>query len=218
MPATPRCWSPEWPGWWRAPVSWGAALPLAVVFIAPAQSAVPWICGMSLVFLGGLGGYCSHGRWDRCSERWFNTGEVFLVDVQAFIHVVGTQCRNLIQPAIASAAKQVQPENNQRQTNIRGTNPTPLLQRPRSWPQTMPWPEQGRFYRRGCHQGDRACRRTLSRQQYTNLTAQSVLASSVAVIALVSISGVAANSAAGRLRWTVAIAFSIGALAVIRTL
>ncbi|WP_223487015.1 VIT family protein [Pseudomonas sp. A-RE-19] len=33
----------------------GAALPLAVVFIAPTQSAVPWICGMSLVFLGSLG-------------------------------------------------------------------------------------------------------------------------------------------------------------------
>lgn len=33
----------------------GAALPLAVVFIAPAPSVVPWICGMSLVFLGSLG-------------------------------------------------------------------------------------------------------------------------------------------------------------------
>lgn len=33
----------------------GAALPLAVIFIAPANSVVPWLCGMSLVFLGSLG-------------------------------------------------------------------------------------------------------------------------------------------------------------------
>jgi VIT1/CCC1 family predicted Fe2+/Mn2+ transporter len=33
----------------------GAALPLAVAFIAPAPRVVPWICGMSLVFLGSLG-------------------------------------------------------------------------------------------------------------------------------------------------------------------
>ncbi|MCO7612927.1 VIT family protein [Pseudomonas chlororaphis] len=33
----------------------GAALPLAVTFIAPAHSVVPWIAGMSLVFLAGLG-------------------------------------------------------------------------------------------------------------------------------------------------------------------
>lgn len=33
----------------------GAALPLAVTFIAPTHSVVPWIAGMSLVFLGGLG-------------------------------------------------------------------------------------------------------------------------------------------------------------------
>ena len=33
----------------------GAALPLAVVFIAPAPRVVPWICGMSLIFLGSLG-------------------------------------------------------------------------------------------------------------------------------------------------------------------
>lgn len=50
-------------------------------------------------------------------------------------------------------------------------------------------------------------------QRYTNLTAQSVLATSLAVIALVSISGVAASSAAGHLQWAVAIPFSIGALA-----
>ena len=34
----------------------GAALPLAVTVIAPTHSVVPWIAGMSLVFLGGLGG------------------------------------------------------------------------------------------------------------------------------------------------------------------
>ena len=33
----------------------GAALPLAVIFIAPPDSVVPWISGMSLVFLAGLG-------------------------------------------------------------------------------------------------------------------------------------------------------------------
>jgi uncharacterized membrane protein YfcA len=49
-------------------------------------------------------------------------------------------------------------------------------------------------------------------QRYTNLTAQSVLATSLAMIALVSISGVAASSAAGHLQWAVAIPFSTGAL------
>jgi VIT1/CCC1 family predicted Fe2+/Mn2+ transporter len=33
----------------------GAALPLAVIFIAPQQSLVPWMSGMSLLFLGTLG-------------------------------------------------------------------------------------------------------------------------------------------------------------------
>jgi VIT1/CCC1 family predicted Fe2+/Mn2+ transporter len=33
----------------------GAALPLAVTFVAPEHSVVPWISGMSLVFLGTLG-------------------------------------------------------------------------------------------------------------------------------------------------------------------
>jgi VIT1/CCC1 family predicted Fe2+/Mn2+ transporter len=33
----------------------GAALPLAVIFIAPAHSVVPWISAMSLVFLASLG-------------------------------------------------------------------------------------------------------------------------------------------------------------------
>jgi uncharacterized membrane protein YfcA len=49
-------------------------------------------------------------------------------------------------------------------------------------------------------------------QRYTNLTAQSVLATSLAVIALVSMSGVAASSAAGHLQWPIALPFSIGAL------
>ncbi|OPK05844.1 hypothetical protein BZ164_02070, partial [Pseudomonas veronii] len=38
-------------------------------------------------------------------------------------------------------------------------------------------------------------------QRYTNLTAQTVLATSLAVIALVSMAGVAASSAAGHLQW-----------------
>ncbi len=33
----------------------GAALPLAVIFIAPSHCVVPWISGMSLIFLAGLG-------------------------------------------------------------------------------------------------------------------------------------------------------------------
>lgn len=33
----------------------GAALPLAVIFIASSHSVVPWISGMSLIFLAGLG-------------------------------------------------------------------------------------------------------------------------------------------------------------------
>ncbi|WP_437883431.1 sulfite exporter TauE/SafE family protein [Pseudomonas sp. LRF_L74] len=49
-------------------------------------------------------------------------------------------------------------------------------------------------------------------QRYTDLTAQSVLATSLAVIALVSMSGVAASSAAGHLQWAVALPFSLGAL------
>ena len=49
-------------------------------------------------------------------------------------------------------------------------------------------------------------------QRYTNLNAQSVLATSLAVIALVSMSGVAASSAAGHLQWAVALPFSVGAL------
>lgn len=49
-------------------------------------------------------------------------------------------------------------------------------------------------------------------QRYTNLTEQSVLATSLAVIALVSISGVAASSVAGHLQWAIALPFSLGAL------
>ncbi|WP_210644443.1 sulfite exporter TauE/SafE family protein [Pseudomonas sp. Tri1] len=49
-------------------------------------------------------------------------------------------------------------------------------------------------------------------QRYTNLTTQSVLATSLTVIALVSMSGVVASSAAGHLQWAVAVPFSIGAL------
>lgn len=37
----------------------GAAVPLAVIFIAPANSVVPWLCGMSLVFLSSLGAVAS---------------------------------------------------------------------------------------------------------------------------------------------------------------
>ena len=37
----------------------GAALPLALIFIAPANSVVPWLCGMSLVFLSSLGAVAS---------------------------------------------------------------------------------------------------------------------------------------------------------------
>lgn len=49
-------------------------------------------------------------------------------------------------------------------------------------------------------------------QRYTNLTTQSVLATSLTVIALVSISGVVASSAAGHLQWAIAVPFAIGAI------
>jgi hypothetical protein len=49
-------------------------------------------------------------------------------------------------------------------------------------------------------------------QRYTNLTTQSVLATSLTVIALVSISGVVASSAAGHLQWAIAAPFTLGAL------
>jgi uncharacterized membrane protein YfcA len=50
-------------------------------------------------------------------------------------------------------------------------------------------------------------------QRYTDLSAQSVVATSLAVIALVSISGVAASAATGHLEWAMALPFSLGALA-----
>jgi uncharacterized protein len=50
-------------------------------------------------------------------------------------------------------------------------------------------------------------------QRYTDLTMQSVVATSLAVIALVSATGVAASAAAGHVDWQVALPFSAGALA-----
>lgn len=50
-------------------------------------------------------------------------------------------------------------------------------------------------------------------QRYTDLAMQSVIATSLAVIALVSITGVASSAVAGHLDWSVAIPFCIGALA-----
>jgi uncharacterized membrane protein YfcA len=50
-------------------------------------------------------------------------------------------------------------------------------------------------------------------QRYTDLAMQSVVATSLAVIALVSLSGVAASAASGHLQWAVALPFSAGAMA-----
>jgi uncharacterized protein len=50
-------------------------------------------------------------------------------------------------------------------------------------------------------------------QRYTDLRMQSVVATSLAVIALVSISGVTASALAGQLQWAVALPFSAGAVA-----
>ena len=50
-------------------------------------------------------------------------------------------------------------------------------------------------------------------QRYTDLSMQSVVATSLAVIALVSTASVAVSAAAGHLPWTVALPFSAGALA-----
>lgn len=50
-------------------------------------------------------------------------------------------------------------------------------------------------------------------QRYTNLAMRSVVATSLAVIALVSVSGVAASAATGGIAWGVALPFSAGALA-----
>ncbi|EGF33271.1 membrane protein [Oxalobacteraceae bacterium IMCC9480] len=49
-------------------------------------------------------------------------------------------------------------------------------------------------------------------QRYTNLSAQSVVATSLAVISLVSMSGVIASAVTGHLQWAVAIPFSGGAV------
>jgi len=49
-------------------------------------------------------------------------------------------------------------------------------------------------------------------QRYTNLSAQSVLATSLAVISLVSMSGVVASAVTGHLQWGVALPFSGGAV------
>lgn len=50
-------------------------------------------------------------------------------------------------------------------------------------------------------------------QRYTNLAMRSVVATSLAVIALVSVSGVVASAATGGMAWGVALPFSAGALA-----
>ena len=47
----------------------GAALPLAVTFVAPEHSVVPWISGMSLVFLGIIGRHCRQGRRGQGHDR-----------------------------------------------------------------------------------------------------------------------------------------------------
>ncbi|MFA9218543.1 MAG: sulfite exporter TauE/SafE family protein [Sphingomonadaceae bacterium] len=49
-------------------------------------------------------------------------------------------------------------------------------------------------------------------QRYTDLSTQSIVATSLAVIALVSVSGVAASAVSGHLQWAIAIPFSAGAL------
>lgn len=49
--------------------------------------------------------------------------------------------------------------------------------------------------------------------RFTDLAMQSIIATSLAVIALVSVSGVATNALAGSLNWSVALPFSGGALA-----
>jgi uncharacterized membrane protein YfcA len=50
-------------------------------------------------------------------------------------------------------------------------------------------------------------------QRYTDLPIKSTVATSLAVIALVSITGVAATAASGTMNWQIAIPFSAGALA-----
>lgn len=50
-------------------------------------------------------------------------------------------------------------------------------------------------------------------QRYTDLPMKSILATSLAVIALVSVTGVASSALAGQLNWVVAVPFCAGALA-----
>lgn len=50
-------------------------------------------------------------------------------------------------------------------------------------------------------------------KRYTDLTMQSVVATSLAVIALVSVTGVAASAASGALAWSIALPFTGGAVA-----
>lgn len=50
-------------------------------------------------------------------------------------------------------------------------------------------------------------------QRFTTLTTQSIVATSLAVIALVSMAGVGASAAGGQLQWTIALPFAVGALA-----
>ncbi|MEB0137606.1 MULTISPECIES: sulfite exporter TauE/SafE family protein [unclassified Undibacterium] len=49
-------------------------------------------------------------------------------------------------------------------------------------------------------------------QRYTDLKTQSIVATSLAVIALVSIAGVASSAASGHLQWAIAFPFAAGAL------
>ena len=50
-------------------------------------------------------------------------------------------------------------------------------------------------------------------QRYTNLAMQSIVATSLAVIALVSVTGVVSSAVAGNLNWMIAVPFCAGALA-----
>jgi uncharacterized membrane protein YfcA len=50
-------------------------------------------------------------------------------------------------------------------------------------------------------------------QRYTNLPMRSVVATSLAVIALVSVSGVVTSALSGGMAWAVALPFSLGAVA-----
>jgi len=56
-----------------------------------------------------------------------------------------------------------------------------------------------------------------SLSRYTNLATRSVLATSLAVIALVSVGGVAAAAWQGAIEWTIAVPFAVGAIAALLT-